>query len=407
VRRALDLLRRNPDYRRVYVATLVSSGGDWFALIPLLALLFELTGSGLYGGLVLAADTALFAVLSPYGGTLADRMDRKQLLVVTSAVSGLFSLLLLLVDGGTEWIGVLAIGGIALMKAIGTPAGSAATPNLVPVEDLGLATVMNAVSWGSMLAVGAALGGLLTALAGTTVCFLVDAASFGLSALLVARCSTPFQRPREVHDRPAFRTAVREAYDYARTDRAVLALLLAKPGIAFANGALVLFPLVADGVFHVGETGLGLLYAARGLGVLFGPILLGSRGRAGAATWWVLAGGTVACGSLYVAVAASPFFWLVLVLVTLAHLGGGTNWTVTTYGLQRRVPDAVLGRIMSADGMLVTLAIGVTQVAAGVLSDVVDTRVLVGCFGAASVAYGMAWFVGTRSLRDASVESGV
>lgn len=405
--RALLLLRRNPDYRRVYVATLISSGGDWFALIPLLALLHELTRSGLYGGLVLAADTALFAVASPYGGTLADRLDRKLLLVATSAVSGLLSLLLLLVEAGTEWVSLLAIGGIALAKAIGNPASSAATPNLVPAEDLGLATIMNAVSWGSMLAVGAALGGLLTALAGTTVCFLVDAVSFGFSALLVARCRTPFQRPREVHDRPSFATAVGEAYRYARADHAILALLLAKPGIAFANGALVLFPLVADGVFHVGETGLGLLYAARGLGVLFGPLLLGGRGRSGSSTWWVLAGGTVACGGLYLLVAASPWFWLVLVLVALAHLGGGTNWTVTTYGLQVRVPDAVLGRIMSADGMLVTLSIGVTQVVAGVLSDLVGTRLLVGCFGAASVAYGVGWFVATRSLRDAPVESGV
>ncbi len=407
MRRAFDLLRRNPDYRRVYVATLVSSGGDWFALIPLLALLHELTGSGLYGGLVLAAETMLFAVLSPYGGTLADRKDRKQLLVVTSALSGLLSLLLLLVDSGTEWVGVVAIGGIALMKAIGMPASSAATPNLVRADDLGLATVMNAVAWGSMLAVGAALGGLLTALAGPTVCFIVDAVSFGLCALLVARCRTPFQRPREDHDRPAFRAAVQEAYVYAKTDRTVLALLLAKPGIAFANGALVLFPLLADDVFAVGATGLGLLYAARGLGVLLGPLLLGSRGRDGSSTWWVLAGGTVACGALYVLVAASPWFWMVLVLVTFAHLGGGANWTVTTYCLQRRVPDAVLGRIMSADGMLVTLAIGIVQVVAGVLSDVVDTRLLLACFGAASVAYGVAWFWATRNLRNAPVKSGV
>ena len=82
------------------------------------------------------------------------------------------------------------------------------------------------------------------------------------------------------------------AYRAARGDRAIVAFRLAKPGIAFANGALVLFPLVADGVFHVGETGLGLLYAARGLGVLFGPLLLGGRGRSGSSTWWVLAGGT-------------------------------------------------------------------------------------------------------------------
>jgi MFS family permease len=403
---ALGLLRRNPDYRRLFVATLVTNGGDWFALIPLLALLHESTGSGLYGGLVLAADTALFALLAPYGGTIADRFDRKTIIVTAEAVCAVLVLSLLLVGEGTEWLAVLAIGGVAAAKGFTSPAGSAATPNLVRPEDLATATVMNAVSWGSMLAIGAALGGLLTALVGPDVCFVLDAISFAVSAWLVWRCRTPFQQPRESREHPHFLTSVREAVTYARGHHAVLALLFAKPGIAFANGALVLFPLLATDVFKVGDAGLGLMYAGRGLGVVLGPLLLGTRGREGTSTWWVLSFGTAACGLLYVGVALSPWFGLVLVLITLAHLGGGTNWTVTTYGLQRRVPDVVLGRIFSADAMFVTLAIAVNQALAGVLSDLVDTRTLVAVFGLASVAYAAVWFAATRSLRETPLETG-
>ncbi|MCW2598593.1 MAG: bacE [Frankiales bacterium] len=403
----LDLLRRNRDFRRVFLSSLVTSGGDWFALIPLLALLRDLTHSGLAGGLVLAADTAVFALLSPYAGTLADRLDRRRIIVVCEGLCAGLALLLLAVDSrSTVWVAVVAVGGIAAAKAFATPATAAATPNLVPPQDLALANVMNGVAWGSMLAVGAALGGIATALFGTSTCFVIDAVSFVLSALLVARCRVPFQQQRETGEHPGFRDALHEALTFARSDRSVLALLAAKPGVAFANGALVLFPLLAVDVFHVGATGIGLLYAARGVGALIGPLLLGRRGRGGAAMWWVLAAAMTSCGLLYVIVASAPVFWVAVLLVAVAHLGGGANWTISTYGLQQRVPDRVLGRISSADFMIVTLVIALNQVVAGLLSEAVGTRLLVGAFGAASMAYAAVWLTGTRNLRRTPLETG-
>jgi hypothetical protein len=315
-------------------------------------------------------------------------------------------LLLLVHSRSTVWVAVATIGLLAAAKAIATPAAAAATPNLVAPEDLALANVMNGVAWGSMLAVGAALGGLGAALFGPSACFVLDAATFGFSALLLSRCRTPFQQAREAGEHPGFGAAVREAVAFTRTDRSVLALLTVKPGVAFANGSLVLFPLLATEVFHEGATGTGLLYAARGLGALTGPLLLGSRGRDGAALWWTLAAAVSACGTLYVLVAVAPVFWLAVALVACAHLGGGANWTVSTYGLQKRVPDRVLGRISSADFMLVTLVIALNQIVAGVLSEVVGTRLLIGCFGAASVAYAAVWLTATRNLRRTPLDTG-
>ena len=356
---------------------------------------------------MLTADTAVFALLSPYAGTLADRLDRRRILVTAEGVSAGLALLLLLVDSrSTVWIAVLTVGGIAAAKAMSTPATSAATPNLVAPDDLALASVMNGVAFGSMLAVGAGLGGVAAALFGIRACFVLDAVSFAVSAVLVARCRTPFQQPRESSEHPRFLAAIHEAVTFARSDRVVLALLAVKPGVAFANGSLVLFPLLATDVFHQGAIGIGLLYAARGVGALVGPLLLGSRGREGTALWWTLSGCVSACGMLYVLVASAPYFWLAVLLVALAHLGGGANWTISTYGLQRRVPDRVLGRIVSADFMLVTLVIAVNQLVAGALSELVETRLLIGCFGAASVAYAMVWLTATRSLRRTPLETG-
>ena len=396
MRAALDLLRREPDFRRTFLSSLVSGGGDWFALIPLLALLHTLTGGGLAGGLVLASDTAVFALLSPYAGTVADRVDRRTLIVGCEAVSAALVLLLLLVrTPGTVWVSIVAVGGVAAAKAFMQPASSAAQPSLVGPDDLALANVLNGSAWGSMLAVGAALGGLAAALLGPDTCFVLDAVSFVVSALLVSRCRTPFQRPRESRDHAGFRADVAEAVRYARSQPRVLALLFAKPGVGLANGALVLFPLLSDGVFHAGALGLGLLYAARGLGAFTGPLLLGRGDR----PLGLLPASIGGCGLLYVAVGVAPAFWVVLLLVTAAHVGGGANWTVSSYGLQRIVPDAVLGRISSADYMLVTLVIAVSQAASGVLSETVPTRLLTSAFGAAAVVYALGWLLATRSLR--------
>ena len=93
----LDLLRREQDFRRAYLAQLIALGGDWFAIIPLLVLLPALTGSGLWGALVLAVDTLVFALVAPYAGTVVDRLDRRRVLVVANTVAGLSALLLVLV----------------------------------------------------------------------------------------------------------------------------------------------------------------------------------------------------------------------------------------------------------------------------------------------------------------------
>ena len=398
-RASLGLLRRAPDFRRTYLATLVSLGGDWFAVVPLLVLLPRLTGGGLAGGLVLAADTAVFALLSPYAGTVADRLDRRRLLVACDLASAACVLVLLLVDSaGTASLAVVAIGGVAAAKAFAQPAAQAALPNLVDRADLRLANVLTGTAWGSMLAVGAALGGLGAAVLGPRACFVVDAVSFLISAALISRCRRPFQQDRPVAA-GGFRAGVREAVGYARSEPRVLALLGAKPGVAFANGALVLFPLLTADVFGVGGLGVGLLFAARGLGALLGPLLLGSRARDDADLHRLLALSVVGCGLAYVAVGLAPAFWLVLVLVTFGHIGGGANWVGSTYGLQAVVPDAVLGRVASADLMLVTLAVAGNQVVAGLLSGAVDPRLLTSCFGAASIVYGALWWLGTTSVR--------
>jgi MFS family permease len=398
----LDLLRREPDFRRAFVAQLIALGGDWFAIVPLLILLPELTGTGLYGALVLTADTLVFALLSPYAGTVVDRLDRRRVLVISNAAAGLAALLLLLVRSeATAWVALVAIGAVAGAKAFAQPAVAAALPNLVDPADLPTASVLSGASWGTMLAVGAGLGGLVAGTAGPEACFVIDALLLLLSAWLVSRTTRPFQDPdAPPRERRPVREDVAEAVHYARSDRRVTALITCKSGPAFGNGALSLFPLYAAATFGVGPLGVGLMYSARGVGALLGPLALRRRAADTSRLPTVLVASMSLFGLGYLALAVTSWFWLVLLCLVVAHAGGGANWILSTYGLQTVVPDHLRGRVFSADYMLATLVIAVSQVVFGLLSEVVAARELLAAAGGVVLVYAAAWWLLTPGLRQ-------
>jgi predicted MFS family arabinose efflux permease len=402
----LDLLRREHDFRRTYVAQLIALGADWFAVIPLLVLLPGLTGTGLWGALVLAADTLAFALVAPYAGTVVDRLDRRRVIIAANLCGAAAALLLLLVRSETTaWVALVGIGFMAAAKSFAQPAHAAAVPNLVDRPDLATASVLSGASWGTMLAVGAALGGLVAGTLGPTTCFVSVAVLLVFAAVLVARTGRPFSDPTaEPRERRTARADIGEALRYTRREGPVLALVTCKVGPALGNGALSLFPLYGAAAFGLGPLGVGLMYSARGVGALLGPLLLRKRASASAeagsrALHPVLAVSMAVFGLGYLALAVTPWFLAVLLLLVVAHAGGGANWILSTYGLQAGVPDALLGRVFSADYMLATLVIAASQVAFGLLSDTVAAQDLLAAAGGVVLLYSLVWWLATARLR--------
>jgi MFS family permease len=393
-----SVLWRNRDFRHLFAAELVMFGGDWFVMVPLLVLLPRLTGSGLWGGLILAADTGIQAVLLPFTGTVADRLDRRRIMLTANAAAVLAVLALLLVSSpGTAWIAPVAVAALAAAKAFCTPAVSAALPNVVDPADLAQANVIAGASWGTMAVVAASLGGVLAAQIGPYACFGITAACLILAVLLV----WPIRRPMQVAV-PASpsRTlaAIGEALRYIGAQPRVAALVTVKSAVGLGNGVLTAFPLLAGTVFGIGASGTGALFGARGLGALVGPILLR---RVLVHRSWLLPGIAVSMavyGLGYLGVSVAPWFWLVLVLVVVAHMAGGGNWTMSSYALQAEVPDGLRGRVFATDVMITTMAISVSQLAVGLLIDHVATRVLVAGCGAVTLAYSIVWRLLTRRI---------
>ncbi|HEY8473981.1 MAG TPA: MFS transporter [Natronosporangium sp.] len=397
----LSVLTRHRDFRRLFLAELVVFGGDWFAIIPLMELLLDLTDRGVWGSVSLAADTAVLAVLLPYAGTVADRVDRRKILIAASLAALLaVGLLLAVRSPGVAWLGPLAIGVLGAAKAFYSPAALAALPNLVPAEDLAPANAIAGSAWGTMLVVGASLGGVMTALIGPYLCFLITAACLLMATLLIWRIRQPMQGERAAEPPPAMQ-ALREALGYIRRRPRVLSLVTVKSAVGVGNGVLGTFPLVALS-FGVGAAGTGALFAARGLGALVGPLLLR---RVFTRRSWLLPGLAIsmACyGLAYLGVAASQWFVLTVLLVMVAHLAGGANWTMSNYALQLEVPDELRGRVFATDMMIAMIAISTSTLIVGALVDVLDFRVLIAACATGTMVYALGWRLATRRHADPS-----
>jgi MFS family permease len=409
IRRYFDLLRRNRAFSRLFSAQLISFAGDWFATVAILGLALELTGSPTVASLLLVVQTGAFALASPIAGVLADRFDRRRLMVIADLSRVPVALAFLLVrDPGTLWIAFVAVAALSFGAAVFEPTSSASLPNLVDDDDLGEANVLIGSAWGTMLAVGAAIGGLVAATFGREVAFGVNAASFAASAVLILGIRRPFSRrgvdAGEHHALPhaglrGISESIRVVLRFARGNRTLAALLLSKTTFGVGTGVIVMLAVFGRDVFGAGDVGIGVLFAARGLGALIGPFLARSIvGLTDRGLLMGIAGSFVTYAVGYSLLPFSPVLWVAAICVFVAHLGGGSQWMLSSYGLQRAAPDHIRGRVFSFDYGLVTVTIALSTLVAGILAErlapEVTTWVMVGL--AATAASG--WVVLARPI---------
>ena len=410
LRASVSLIRRNPDFRRLYLASFISLGGDWFLLVALFDLVLELTGSAMTVAVLIVCQEIPFFLMSPVGGAIVDRLDRKRVMIVCDVVrAGLCLGFLTVSDRSSLWIAYLLLACISSFSAAFDPASSAAFPNLVDPEDLGPANALFGSLWGTMLALGAALGGIVAATLGRDAAFVVDASSFAVSAALLARIHRPFHEERDPsHEHPSIVSATAETVRYARRDHRVLALLSVKAGFGLVAGVLVLISVFAEEVYGAGAIGIGVLMAARGLGALIGPFLgrwaAGERDRR---LFLAIAMALGVFGLGYTAFGLMPTLLLAAPAVAIAHLGGGAQWTLSSYGLQRVVEDRIRGRIFAFDNALITLTFAISSVLTAWATTAFGERQAAVALGLSAIAYAALWTLLTTDQRRRTAREGL
>jgi MFS family permease len=397
----------------VFGAQVVSYLGDWFAFVALAGLVEDVTDSRFLVSLVLVSMTIPGLFMSAIAGSFADRFDRRKILIVVSVLQAFAALLLLLHSAAGIWITFVAQCLIAGLAAFVGPSSSASVPNLVDNdEDLRKTNALFGSTWGTMLAVGAALGGVFAAAFGRDAAFIANAVSFVVAALLFSGVKRPMQSERTQNSnkgrvRPI--ADMKEAINVAKKDPVILALLCSKMTFAVGAGIVSQLAVLASNVFNVGDSGRGLLIGVRGIGSGLGPIL-GARiaGRDMAKLLKVCGYAGLVFAVCYVGAALSPFIGMAAVFIALAHLSGGAQWTLSTLGLQMEAPDHVRGRVMAGDMAMVNTMIGFTSILAGLTSQFIGVRPAIIIFAAAAAVASVVYLFATagiiRRLRNETLQ---
>jgi len=396
------LLTSNRNFRRVWMSQLISEIGDWFYSLAVYDLLLQLTGSAQAVSWAIILQTLPWFLMTPLAGPIADRFSRKRLMIVADVFRAAVVLGLMAVHLRRQiWLIYLLLGIEVLFASIFEPARNALLPDICSAEEILPANAISSTTWSVALTVGAALGGVVTALAGRRVAFVVDSISFLASALLLLGVHV-----KEFHlhqRREAGRlirsglTSLRDGIRYLATDRKVLVLAMAKTGLGLLAGSLLVLAVFGERLFSApghGAMAVGWLYGARGVGAGTGPLiaarLTGGRHHR---MWKAISAGYFVVGAAYICLSAAPNLPLACFVVFLAHCGGSTVWVMSTALLQLNAEEAFRGRVFALDAGLIMLAAAVSNFLLGLSLDAwaLTPRHVAMLFGCAMLVPGLLW----------------
>ena len=338
------------NYRLYFVAQLISNSGTWMDRVAQAWLVLHLTGSGFDLGIVTGLQFLPILLVGPWGGLIADRMDKRRLLYATQAGGGLIALALgILVETHAIrlWQVFLLAFCLGVMNLFDNPARQTFVFEMVGKEDLPNAVSLNSVVMNASRVVGPAIGGVVITLVGLGVCFLANAASFG--AVLVGLA---LMRSSELHKvDPVVRAKgqLRDGFRYVWRTPSLRNTLIAMAVIGiFAYNFQVTLALLATVTFHGGAGSYAVLTSCMGIGAIMGGLTVAHRGRP---TPRLLQGVALAFGALLAMVALSPS--LAIAAVVIVFMGAASIAFIATANaeLQLEADPAMRGRVMALYAM--------------------------------------------------------
>lgn len=379
------LLRANRNFRRLWMAQIVSEVGDWFYTLSIYTLLLQLTGHAGSVALALVLQVLPQTFVGPTAGMVNDRLKRKHVMIAADLIRFVVVLSMLLVRSRSlVWLVYPLLLAETSMAAFFEPARSAVIPNIAAEDEVLVANTLSSATWSVNLLIGASIGGVVAAFFGRDTVFVLNGLSFLISAFLIGgmRFNEPHAdsaaplRPRDFFDF----SPVLEGIRYIRSHRALLPAVFAKAGELMIGPSWVIFTVMGAREFAVhghgidsaggAMLGMSILLGGRGLGALMGPLVAARwagqsdhRLRLGILFGYL----TIACG--YGALGASRSVWMAAACAMLAHMGGSTVWVFSTTLLQIHTEDRFRGRVFAADLGLGSLTFAVTAYLAGRVLD--------------------------------------
>lgn len=378
-----------PNYRRYFAGQAVSLAGTWMQAVAQSWLVLQLTHSGTWLGLVAAAQFVPVLLLAPYGGVLADRIDKRRMLMATQAAFAALALVLgvLTVTGAVAlWMVVALALAFGVVSAADNPARQAFASEMVPAEHVRNAVTLNSILVNSARAVGPAIAGVLIGTAGLAVCFLVNTVTY--AAVLAALAGMDGAALRRTPPAPRAPGQLREGLRYVRRTPGLavpLVMLLVVGMLAYEFS--VVLPVLAHRTFGGGAGVFALVTSAMGAGAVVGGLLTANRSSTGVeplSRAALMFGGAIALAALAPTLPLETLAMALVGAASITFLATGNStlqieseprfrgrvmalWSVAFLG-STPLGGPVIGTVADGAGPRQALAVGALAcVAAGVL----------------------------------------
>ncbi len=405
-------LLRNVRFLRLWIGQGTSFVGDAVSMIALVVLVVQITGSASAVGGALVARL-LPTIASPLAGVLADRFDRRLVLVTSDLVRSVLVLGLVFAgDLVTVYVLIFLMG---LARTLFNPTIRAAFPSVVGGGDLTRANALISGTFSVAETAGPALGGLLVATVGVDAAFVLDAATYLVSAALLSLI--PLPRPQREEEGTGFGQDLKAGFTYLAGARVPLAIVVgAFLTVLTINITIPAEVFLAKKTFGAGDAGYGLLVGLFGGGMVAGSALMAALGeRVRLLPIYFI--GVFASALALVGAGLSPAFVLALGALIVAGIANGTENVTTDTILQNKVPDALLGRVFSVRFLGFSVGEVFAYGIGGAVVDASGARFTYLLAGAATAAAGLVIFTFlaatpnpsprlTRSRHNARTEGG-
>ncbi len=404
IRGYVQLVRQNSNMRNIWLGQVVSQLGDWFNTVALLGLLIDLTGNPASASLAIVAQILPSAITGLFiSGVVADRFDRKKIMITADLARACIALSYLFVQSpALVWIAYAATAGLSIGNAFFSPASSAALPNLVSKTELPVANALWQSTFASMMLVGAAIGGWVTHSFGRPTAFVLNALSFLVSAFFIARVQGRFSAAggKQVLSGVGALRVLTEGFRYLKANRFPRTYALIKPAYSWVFGAISLYPAYALTIYKLGDIGTSWLYVGRGVGAFISPLIV--------AALTSLTNTKALTRSIRIGIFFTLFGYLIFALsgnvvfgiigTFFGHFGAALVWTFSKMILQSTTPDHVRGRVLALDDVMMSLVTSGGNIIVGLTASIYSLQTAALTAVGMGVVGALVWLVLARGV---------
>jgi MFS family permease len=388
-----DVLR-NRDFNLYWAGVVLSQIGTRGTVAANFYQVYQLTDSVAYTGLVGAAQAVALLVLSPLGGALADRVDRRRLLQAAQAVAMLVAVglaWLTLTDRAQAWHVVLSVVLTTAAATFDQPARQALIPALVPKSQIGQAIALLNPSRELAILVGPLMAGVLIAVSGPGLMYAVDAVSYGLLVAVLAMLRIPVLQPSA--ERRSVLASIVDGARYIARRPLIYNLMALDLSATVFSAYRVLLPALAVDILHVGATGYGVLASAPSAGALLATYFVFRTVQRSRRQGRVLLVATALYGGSALLLAQSPVFGLAVLAAGLLGAFDAMATTIRHAAVQIDTPDELRGRVTAFYQMSSRGGPAIGDVVVGAIAGLVGPVVALtaGAFGPIIVAGSFWW----------------